>query len=78
MALKICIFICNTDIIWYNISGGGVIMLKRKFYDRLIEWKNNKNQSCLLVKGARLIGKTYIIDYFGKNNYASYNLYQFY
>lgn len=47
-------------------------MLKRKFYDRLIEWKNNKNQSCLLVKGARQIGKTYIIDYFGKNNYASY------
>lgn len=47
-------------------------MLKRKFYDRLIKWKNNKNQSCLLVKGARQIGKTYIIDYFGKNNYASY------
>ena len=47
-------------------------MLKRKFYDRLIEWKNNKNQSCLLVKGARQIGKTYIIDYFGKNNYESY------
>lgn len=47
-------------------------MLKRKFYDRLVEWKNNKNQSCMLVKGARQIGKTYIIDYFGKNNYASY------
>lgn len=47
-------------------------MLKRKFYDTLIEWKNNKNQSCLLVKGARQIGKTYIIDYFGKNNYTSY------
>lgn len=47
-------------------------MLKRKFYDTLIEWKNNKNQSCLLVKGARQIGKTYIIDYFGKNNYKSY------
>lgn len=47
-------------------------MLKRKFYDMLIEWKHNKNQSCLLVKGARQIGKTYIIDYFGKNNYTSY------
>ncbi|MCM1007560.1 MAG: ATP-binding protein [Ruminococcus flavefaciens] len=47
-------------------------MLKRKFYDTLIEWKNNNNQSCLLVKGARQIGKTYIIDYFGKNNYTSY------
>lgn len=47
-------------------------MLKRKFYERLIEWKSNKDQSCLLVKGARQIGKTYIIDYFGKNNYSSY------
>lgn len=31
-----------------------------------------KNQECLLVRGARQIGKTYIIDYFGKNNYKSY------
>lgn len=47
-------------------------MLKRKFYDKLITWKRTKNQSCLLVKGARQIGKTYIIDYFGKTNYTSY------
>lgn len=33
-------------------------MLKRKFYDRLVTWKNTKKQSCLLVKGARQIGKT--------------------
>lgn len=47
-------------------------MLKRKFYEKLLEWKKNKNQSCLLVKGARQIGKTYIIDLFGKENYKSY------
>ncbi len=47
-------------------------MLKRKFYSTLMEWKNNKAQECLLVKGARQIGKTYIIDYFGKKNYSSY------
>ncbi len=47
-------------------------MLKRKFYDRLIEWKKSKEKECLLVKGARQIGKTYIIDYFGKENYSSY------
>ncbi len=47
-------------------------MLKRKFYDTLLSWKENKHQQCLLVKGARKVGKTYIIDYFGKTNYKSY------
>ncbi len=47
-------------------------MLKRKFYDRLVAWKNTKKQSCLLVKGARQIGKTFIIDLFGQENYKSY------
>lgn len=47
-------------------------MLRRKFYDRMLEWKNTKEKACLLVKGARQIGKTYIIDYFGRENYESY------
>lgn len=47
-------------------------MLKRKFYDVLLDWKSNHGQECLLVKGARQIGKTYIIDHFGKTNYTSY------
>lgn len=47
-------------------------MLRRKFYEKLMEWKRTKDHSCLLVKGARQIGKTYIIDYFGRTNYASY------
>ena len=40
-------------------------MLKRKIYQKLLVWKKQKQQECLLVKGARQIGKTYIIDYFG-------------
>lgn len=47
-------------------------MLKRKFYDSLLSWKASHGQECLLVKGARQIGKTFIIDYFGKTNYSSY------
>lgn len=47
-------------------------MLKRKIYETLLEWKSTHSKECLLVKGARQIGKTYIIDYFGKRNYASY------
>ena len=47
-------------------------MLKRKFYDKLLEWKNRDDHTCLLVKGARQIGKTFIIDLFGRENYKSY------
>ena len=38
----------------------------------LINWKNNPNKMCLLIKGARQVGKTYIIDKFCKENYKNY------
>ena len=47
-------------------------MLKRKIADQLLEWKKSKKQECLLVKGARQIGKTYSIDLFGREHYGSY------
>ena len=47
-------------------------MLKRKFYDTLLKWKVSHGRECLFVKGARQIGKTFIIDYFGRENYFSY------
>ena len=45
--------------------------LRRKFYDDLVNWKRTHHQECLLVKGARQIGKTYIIEKFGRENYES-------
>ncbi len=47
-------------------------MLKRKIMDELIKWKANHKKECLLVKGARQIGKTFIIEEFGKQYYKSY------
>lgn len=47
-------------------------MLKRKMYDTLIAWKNQEKKECLLVKGARQVGKTYLIRKFGKNEYDSF------
>lgn len=44
-------------------------MLRRKAYDKLLEWKSRKNHKCLVVGGQRQVGKTYIIDHFGKENY---------
>lgn len=53
-------------------------MLTRKIYDVLLKWKSKKSQECLLVRGARQIGKTFIIEQFGKNHYASYVYLNFY
>ena len=45
---------------------------RRKFYDRLVQWKATKHQECLLVKGARQIGKTFIVEKFGREQYESF------
>ncbi len=50
-------------------------MLRRKIYSKLLEWKNERRsglKKCLMVKGARQVGKSYIIKEFGKNEYKSY------
>lgn len=47
-------------------------MLQRKILQTFIEWKKAKKKECLLVKGARQIGKTFIIEKFGKEYYSSY------
>lgn len=47
-------------------------MLKRKIEKELLEWKNKENKMCLVIKGARQVGKTYIIEKFAKENYKNY------
>lgn len=46
--------------------------MRRKIYDRLLEWKRTDHGSCaLLIDGARCVGKNYIAEQFGKNEYKS-------
>ena len=45
--------------------------LKREFYETLKAWKRSKGPECLLVKGARQVGKTYIIEKFARENYGN-------
>lgn len=47
-------------------------MLKRKAYDYLNKWRSTKDKECLLIKGARQVGKTYLVREFGKNEYKSF------
>lgn len=47
-------------------------MLKRKAYQKLLEWKNAHPHNCLMVQGARQVGKTYLVREFGKKEYKSF------
>jgi len=47
-------------------------MLTRKLSAQLLNWKDTPNKKCLLVKGARQVGKTTTIEKFAKENYKHY------
>ena len=47
-------------------------MLRRKAYDELLEWKNTHRNKCLMIKGARQVGKTYLVREFGRREYKSF------
>ena len=52
--------------------------MRRKIYDKLLEWKrNHKGDTALLIEGARRIGKSYIIEEFARKEYVSYILIDF-
>ena len=52
--------------------------MKRKIYSKLKQWKEQWNgRTALLVDGARRIGKSWIVEEFGKNEYKSYILIDF-
>ena len=47
-------------------------MLRRKLTDYLRRWRANKHQECLLVKGARQVGKSFAIERFGEREYRNF------
>ena len=52
--------------------------MRRKIYQQLLDWKEKRNgEVALLIEGARRIGKSYIVEAFGKKEYKSYLLIDF-
>ena len=45
--------------------------MKRKISDSLLDWKNSSGRKPLIINGARQVGKTYIVELFGKDNYEN-------
>ena len=51
--------------------------LERFILKKLIEWKESKYRKPLILKGARQVGKTYILKMFGKENYKDVAYFNF-
>lgn len=49
-----------------------MVELRREIYDTLRAWKAESKPECLLIKGARQIGKTYIVRKFGHECYENF------
>ncbi len=47
-------------------------MLERKIYRDLMNWKEKENKKSIIIRGARQVGKTYIIEKFCRDNYKNY------
>lgn len=51
--------------------------MERFILEKLIEWKNSLTRKPLILKGARQVGKTYIVKQFGKENYEGLAYFNF-
>ncbi len=51
--------------------------MKRFIMEKLIQWKNSKDRKPLILKGARQVGKTYILKEFGESNYENIAYFNF-
>ncbi len=46
--------------------------MERKHYETLKLWKNRSNRKPLVIKGARQVGKTYLVRKFAENEFQNY------
>ena len=51
--------------------------MKRNATKMLVEWKTDAERKPLILKGARQVGKTWIMKDFGENYYKSYVYFNF-
>ena len=49
----------------------------RKIYSNLIEWKKSEYRSPLLLRGARQVGKSYVLQKFGEHEFPGCHIFNF-
>ena len=51
--------------------------MKRDIYKRLVSWKQSSSRKPLVLKGARQVGKTYVLKKFGEGEYGTVAYFNF-
>ena len=51
--------------------------MKRNAIDKLIQWKSDPERKPLILRGARQVGKTWLMKEFGKSEYGSFVYFNF-
>jgi uncharacterized protein len=51
--------------------------IKRSVLQQLIKWKENLNRKPLVLQGARQVGKTWLLKYFGQNHFENIAYFNF-
>ena len=51
--------------------------LKRKAYEKLLEWKKTPGHKPLIVEGLRQVGKSYLVLQFARENYEDVIVFDF-
>mgnify|MGYP002799514398 FL=1 len=64
-------------ILMVSIKKRTVILLKRKAMEDLIHWKSSPMRKPMIIRGARQVGKTWLMKEFGQNSYESYVYFNF-
>lgn len=52
-----------------GIFAQNISFMRRKISDSLVEWKNSTGRMPLIINGARQVGKTYILEQFGREHF---------
>ena len=51
--------------------------MKRALYNNLLDWKSSPTRKPLLLQGARQVGKTYLLEDFGKKEFPKFHVFNF-
>ena len=51
--------------------------LKRSVYKKILNWRRSQNKKPLIVEGLRQVGKSFLCEKLGMEEYENYVLYDF-
>lgn len=52
-------------------------LMKRLFLEKLVQWKSKEGRKPLILKGVRQVGKTYLLQHFGKTFFPAFHYLNF-